>query len=108
MKSGPSRHLGSKNLILFRVGEHDYKLPQLEENDQDSEETLEANLSPEERSFVSHYLRYADTLLKQSGEQGVHFYERRHNTVVEMGRGYGLSAQNGEDEDNDGAQCNAA
>lgn len=100
MKSGP-RHLGSKNLILFRTGKRDYKLPWLEENEQELTEQLEA-LSPEEKSFISHYLRYADTLLKPPGEKAVDFPERRHGNLLEMNHEYGLSAQNDENEDDDG------
>ena len=99
MKSGPPRRLGSKNLILFRAGQHDYKFPWLEENNQDSAEDPEANLSPEEKSFIFHYLRYADALLQQSGEKEMPFFERRNNNVLEMGREHGLPAQNSEDDD---------
>ncbi|HET6843264.1 MAG TPA: hypothetical protein VFK06_16545 [Candidatus Angelobacter sp.] len=98
MKSGPPRRLGSKNLILFRAGQHDYKFPWLEENNQDSAEDPDANLSPEEKSFIFHYLRYADALLKQPGEKEMPFPERRNN-VLEMGREHGLPAQNSEDDD---------
>ncbi|HLY99749.1 MAG TPA: hypothetical protein VKT33_11875 [Candidatus Angelobacter sp.] len=100
MKSGP-RHLGSKNLILFRTGERDYKLPRLEENEQELTEQLDATLSPEEKSFVFHYLRYADALLKPPDEKAVDFFERRHGNLPEMNHEYGLSAQNDESEEED-------
>ena len=106
MKSGSPVRLGSKNLILFRAGQHDYRFPWLEENNRDSAEEPEANLSPEEKSFIFHYLRYADALLKQSGEKEMPFFERRNNNVLEMGREHGLPAQ--DSEDGDGARFRAA
>jgi hypothetical protein len=107
MRSGSPRHLGSKNLILFRRGRHDYKIPRLEENDSDSPEQVEDNLSPEEKSFVAHYLRYADALLKQPSEEAAPYSERRQSRLVEMGGEYG-HAHNGEDEEDGCARFNAA
>jgi hypothetical protein len=63
--------LHSRNLVPFKKRLDAYDIPGLARgNDEISLDQVDHDLSPEEQSFIRHYLGYADTLLNGVRDEG--------------------------------------
>jgi len=58
--------LKSKNLVPFRKRHGRYKIPGMTSENEALMTRVEADLSPEEQSYVRHYLGYADTFIRMA------------------------------------------
>jgi hypothetical protein len=60
--------LRSKNLVLFKKRQGRYKIPGTAPENEASLDRVDADLSPEEQTYVRHYLGYADALIRSAEE----------------------------------------
>lgn len=60
--------LRSKNLVPFKKRSGRYKIPGMTSENEVLMDRVDADLSPEEQSYVRHYLGYADALIKSVEE----------------------------------------
>lgn len=61
--------LHSRNLVPFKKRLGSYHIPGLTREDERSIEHVDHDLSPEEQSFIRHYLGYADLLINSVPEE---------------------------------------
>jgi hypothetical protein len=60
--------LRSKNLVPFKKRLGRYKIPGMTSEDEVLMDRVDPDLSPEEQSYVRHYLGYADALIRAAEE----------------------------------------
>jgi hypothetical protein len=60
--------LRSKNLVPFKKRHDRYKIPGMTSKDEVLMDRVDPDLSPEEQSYVRHYLGYADALIRKAEE----------------------------------------
>ena len=60
--------LKSKNLVPFRKRRGRYKIPGMTTENEVLMNRVDADLSPEEQTYVGHYLGYADALIRAADE----------------------------------------
>jgi hypothetical protein len=60
--------LRSKNLVPFRKRHGRYKIPGMTPEHEVLMDRVDPDLSPEEQSYVRHYLGYADALIRGAEE----------------------------------------
>jgi hypothetical protein len=73
--------LNSKNLVLFKQRQAEYVLPGgTRQEEEQLIEQVDHELSPEEQSFVRHYLAYADTFLLHAQKKERAFSYRANST----------------------------
>ena len=60
--------LRSKNLVPFKKRHGRYNIPGMTSENEILMDRVDADLSPEEQSYVRHYLGYADALIKSVEE----------------------------------------
>jgi hypothetical protein len=60
--------LKSRNLVPFRRRHGKYNIPGMTSENQVSMDRVDPDLSPEEQSYVRHYLGYADALIRSAEE----------------------------------------
>ena len=60
--------LRSKNLLPFKKRYGGYKIPGMTPESQVLVDRVDPDLSPEEQSYVGHYLAYADALIRSAEE----------------------------------------
>ncbi|HWG40587.1 MAG TPA: hypothetical protein VN658_08555 [Candidatus Acidoferrales bacterium] len=60
--------LRSKNLLPFKKRYGGYKIPGMKPENQVLVDRVDPDLSPEEQSYVGHYLAYADALIRSAEE----------------------------------------
>jgi hypothetical protein len=63
--------LNSKNLVPFRKRHGRYKIPGVTSENEVSMDRVDTDLSPEEQSYVRHYLGYADALIRMTEESAL-------------------------------------
>jgi hypothetical protein len=65
---GIPEQLRSKNLVPFKKRYDGYKIPGMTTENQFLMDRVDADLSPEEQTYVRHYLGYADALMRSAEE----------------------------------------
>jgi hypothetical protein len=60
--------LKSRNLVPFKRRQGKYNIPGMTTENQGSMDRVDTDLSPEEQSYVRHYLGYADALIRSAEE----------------------------------------
>jgi hypothetical protein len=63
--------LRSKNLVPFKKRHGRYKIPGMTSENEVLMDRVDPDLSPEEQSYVRHYLGYADALMRGAEENAV-------------------------------------
>ena len=63
--------LKSKNLVPFKKRHGRYKIPGMTTEDEVLMDRVDPDLSPEEQSYVRHYLGYADALIRKAEENAL-------------------------------------
>jgi hypothetical protein len=63
--------LRSKNLVPFKKRVGRYKIPGMTSEDEILMDQVDPDLSPEEQSYVRHYLGYADALIRSAQENAL-------------------------------------
>ncbi|MBZ5493638.1 MAG: hypothetical protein LAO76_22190 [Acidobacteriia bacterium] len=63
--------LRSKNLVPFKKRHGRYKIPGMTSENEVLMDRVDPDLSPEEQSYVRHYLGYADALMRGAEENVV-------------------------------------
>jgi len=63
--------LKSKNLVPFRKRHGRYKIPGMTSENEVLMDRVDTDLSPEEQSYVRHYLGYADALIRMTEESAL-------------------------------------
>lgn len=63
--------LRSKNLVPFKKRNGRYKIPGMTSENEVLMDRVDPDLSPEEQSYVRHYLGYADALIRKAEENAV-------------------------------------
>lgn len=61
--------LRSKNLVPFKKRHGRYKIPGMTSENEILMDRVDPDLSPEEQSYVRHYLGYADALIKSAEDK---------------------------------------
>ncbi|HXA83646.1 MAG TPA: hypothetical protein VNZ47_01135 [Candidatus Dormibacteraeota bacterium] len=60
--------LNSRNLVPFKKRQGKYNIPGMARENQVSMDSVDNDLSPEERGYIRHYLGYADALIRSAEE----------------------------------------
>ena len=60
--------LSSRNLVPFKKRHDRYKIPGMTSEEEVLMDRVDPDLSPEEQSYVRHYLGYADALIRGAEE----------------------------------------
>ncbi len=63
--------LRSKNLVPFKKRHGRYKIPGMRSENEILMDRVDPDLSPEEQSYIRHYLGYADALIRGAEENAL-------------------------------------
>ena len=63
--------LRSKNLVPFKKRQGRYNIPGMTSENEVLMDRVDPDLSPEEQSYVRHYLGYADALIRKAEENAM-------------------------------------